>query len=112
MDTSCRIIRWKLEVADSYAGEAVEGFESNVLAEGNATEDRSDGGNLKLVSVNCPSKTGVVQKERGERGESKGRIVIVINLEKAYMDPLFLVGNCEVSISVIVRNSSICSGTD
>ncbi len=113
VDPSCRIIRWQLEVADCYAGEAVECFESNVLAEGNAIEDRPNGGNAKLISVNCPSEAGVMQKERGEWGESsKGDTVIVINLEKVYKDPLFLVGNCEVSISVIVRNSSIGSGTD
>jgi hypothetical protein len=112
VDTSCRIIRWKLEFADRYAGEAVEGFESNVFAEGNAIKDRPNGGNPKLISVNCPSEAGVMQKERGERGESKGDIVIVIDPEKVYKDPLFLVGNCKVSISVIVRNSSICSGTD
>jgi hypothetical protein len=112
VDSSCRIIRRKLEVADSYAGEAVEGFESDVLAEGNAVEDRPKGGNPKLISVNRPSEAGVMQKERGERGESKGGTVIVTNLEKIYKDPLFLVGNCEVSICVIVRNSSISSGTD
>jgi hypothetical protein len=112
VDSSCRIIRWKLEVADRYAGEAVEGFESNVLAEGNAVEDCPNGGNSKLISVNCPSEAGVMQKERGERGESKGVTVIVINPEKVYKDPLFFVGNCEASISVIVRNSSIGSGAD
>lgn len=112
MDSSCRIIRWKLEVADRYAREAVEGFESNVLAEGDAIEDRPNGSNPKLISVNCPGEAGVMQKERGERGESKGEIVIVINIEKVYEDSLFLVGNCEASISVIVRNSNIGSGTD
>jgi hypothetical protein len=112
VDPSCRIIRWKLEIADRYAGEAVEGFESNILAEGDAIEHRPDGGNPKLISVNCPSEAGVVQKECGERGESKDDTLIVINPEKVYKDPLFLVGNCEVSISVIVRNPNIGSGTD
>ena len=74
MDPPCRIIRWKLEVADRYAGEAVEGFESNVLAEGNAIEDRPNGSNPKFVSVNCPREAGVMQKERGERGESKATL--------------------------------------
>ena len=112
MDSSCRIIRWKLEVADRYAGEAVESFESNVLAKGNAIEDRPNGGNPKLISVNCPSEAGIMQKERAERRESNGDTVIIINPEKVYKDPLFLVGNCEVSISMIVGNSSIGSGTD
>jgi hypothetical protein len=112
VDSSCRIIRWKLEVADRYAGEAVEGFESNVLAEGNAIENRPNGGNPKLISVNCPSEARVMQKERGKRGESKGDTVIVINPEKVYKDPLFIVGNCEMSISVIVRNSNIGSCTN
>ena len=112
MDSSCRIIRWKLKVGDRYAGEAVEGFESNVLAEGNAIEDRPNGSNPKLISVDCPCEAGVTQKECGEQGESKGDTVIVINPEKVYNDSLFLVGNCEASISVIVRNSNIGSGTD
>jgi hypothetical protein len=112
MDSSCRIIRWELEVADRYAGEPVKGFESDVLAEGNAIEDRPNGGNSKLISVNCPSEAGVMQKECGKRGEPKGDTVIVINPEKVYKDPLFLVGNCEVRISLIVRNSNIGSGTD
>ena len=112
VDSSRRIIRWELEVTDRYAGEAVEGFESNVLAEGNAIEDRPNGGNLKLIGVNCPSEAGVMQKEHGKRGESKGDTVIVINPEKVYKNPLFLVGNCDMSTSVIVRNSSIGSSTD
>ena len=112
VDSSCRIIRWKLEVADRYAGEAVESFESNVLAKGNAIEDRPNGSNPKLISVNCPSEAGIMQKERAERRESNGDTVIIINPEKVYKDPLFLVGNCEVSISMIVGNSSIGSGTD
>ena len=66
MYSPCRIIRRKLEVADRYAGETVEGFESNVLAEGNAIEDRPNGCNPKLIGVNCPSEAGVMQKERGE----------------------------------------------
>lgn len=70
MDSSCRIIGWKLEAADRYAWKAIEGFKSNVLAEGNAIEDRPNGGNPKLISVNSPSKAGVMQKERGKRGES------------------------------------------
>ncbi len=68
-----------MEVADRYAREAVEGFESNVLAEGNAFEDRPDGGNPKLISVNCPSEARVMQKERSERDESKRDTVIIIN---------------------------------
>jgi len=112
VDSPCRIIRWKLEVADRYAGEAVEGFESNVFAEGNAIKNSPNGGNPKLISVNGPSEAGVMQKVRGEQGESRGDTVNVINPEKVYEDPLFLVGNCEVSVSVIVRNSGIGSGTD
>lgn len=112
MDPYCRIIRWKLEVADRYAGKAVEGFEGNVLAQGNAIEDRPNGSNPKLINVNCSSEAGFMQKERGERGESKGDTVIAINREKVYNDPLFFVGDCDVSISLIVRNSSIGSGTD
>lgn len=112
MDSSRRIIRWKLEVADRYAGEAVESFETNVLAEGNAIEDCPNGGNPKLISVNRPSEAGVMQKERGKRGESKGNAVIIINPFKVDKDSLFLVCNCEVSIRVIVRNSSIGSGTN
>jgi hypothetical protein len=53
-----------------------------------------------------------MQKERGDRGESKGDTAIVINPEKVYNDPLFFVGDCDVSISMIVRNSSTGSGTD
>lgn len=60
VDSSCRIIRRKLEVADRYAGKAVKGFESNVLAEGNAIKDRPNGSNPKLISVNCPSEAGVM----------------------------------------------------
>ena len=60
MDSSCRIIRRELEVADRYAWEAVEGFESNVLAEGNAIEGRPNGGDPKLVGVNCPSEARVM----------------------------------------------------
>ena len=79
VDSSCRIIRWKLEVADRYAREAVESFETNVLAEGNAVEDCPNSGNPKLISVNRPSEAGVMQKKRGERGESKGDTVTIIN---------------------------------
>ena len=42
----------------------------------------------------------------------KAALLIVIKLENVYKNPLFLVGNCEVSISMIVRNSSIWGGTD
>jgi hypothetical protein len=66
MDSACRIIRWKPEVADSYTRETVEGLESNILAEGNTIEDRSKGGNPKFFGVNCPSEAGVMQKECGE----------------------------------------------
>ena len=75
MDSSCRIIGWKLEVADRYAREAVEGLESNVFAERNTIEDRSKGGDPKLIGVNCPSEAGVMQKELGECGEPRGDFV-------------------------------------
>ncbi len=60
VDSSCRIIRWKLEVANRYSREAIESFESDVLAEGNAIEERPKGGHPKLISVNCPSEAGVM----------------------------------------------------
>ena len=85
MDSSCRVIKWKLEVGDRYAGKAVEGLESNVLAEGNAIEDRPKGGNPKLIGMNCPCEAGVMQKERGERRESKCDPVIIINPENSTM---------------------------
>jgi len=66
VDSSCRIVRWKLKVADRHAGEAIEGFEGNVLAKRNAIEDRAEGGNPKPIRVNQPSEARVMQKERGE----------------------------------------------
>jgi hypothetical protein len=66
VDSSCRIVGWKLKVADRHAGEAIEGFESNVLAKGNTIEDRAEGGNPELIRVNQPSEAGIMQKERGE----------------------------------------------
>ena len=69
MDSTCRIVGWKLEVADRYARESVKSFESNVLAEGNTIEDCAKSSNPKFVSVNRPSKAGAMQKERGECGK-------------------------------------------
>jgi hypothetical protein len=97
VNSSRGIIKWKLEVADYYTGEVVESFESNVLAEGNTIEDRPNGSNPKLISMNCPSKIGIMQKKHGERGESRGDIVTVINQEKSEST------RTHCSLSVIVR---------
>lgn len=69
MDSTCRIVGWKLEVADRYARESIKSFESNVLAEGDTIEDCAKSGNPKFVGVNRPSKAGAMQKERGECGK-------------------------------------------
>ena len=78
MDSACRIIKWKLELANCYTRETVEGLESNVFAEGNTIEDRSKGSNPKVFGANCPSEARVMQKERGECGEPRGDTVNVI----------------------------------
>lgn len=83
MDSACRIIRWKLEIADCYTGETVEGLESNVLAEGNTIKDRSKGGNPKIFGVYCPGKARVMQKERGKCGEPRVRYCECYHLENA-----------------------------
>ena len=60
MDSTCRIVGWKLEVADRYARETIKSFESNVLAKRNSMKDRTERGNPKLVGVDRPSKAGVM----------------------------------------------------
>ena len=81
MDSTCRIIGWKLEVADRYAWEAIKSFESNILAERNAVKDGTKRGNPKLVGVDRPSKAGVMQKERGECSEPP-KILSVLSSKK------------------------------
>jgi len=56
MDSSCGVIRRKLEVADRYARETTESLESDILAEGNAVEDGAESSNTKLIGANCPSE--------------------------------------------------------
>jgi hypothetical protein len=81
VDSACRIVGWKLEVADSYARKAIESLEIHVLAEGNAIKNRAETGNSKLVGVNRPREAGAVQEERGKLGEPEGNAVSVISQE-------------------------------
>lgn len=98
MDSACRIVGWKLEIADRYAREAIESFKIDVLAERNAIKDCPKSGNSKLVGVNRPSEAGAMQKERGELGEPPGNAVRVISQE--------LCTRTYCPTSVIVRRAS------
>jgi hypothetical protein len=79
VDSTCRIVIWKLEVANHYARKAIESFEIDVLAEGDTIKICTKSGNSKLVGVNCPSEAGAMQKECGELGEPPGNAVSVIS---------------------------------
>ena len=60
MDSTCRIVGWKLEVADRYARETIKSFESNVLAERNTIKNCTKRDNSKLVGVDRPSEARVM----------------------------------------------------
>ena len=79
MDSTCRIVIRKLEVADRYTRKAIESFEIDVLAEGNTIKNCTESGNSKLVGMNRPSEAGAMQKECGELGEPPGNAVSVIS---------------------------------
>lgn len=96
---ACRIVGWKLEVADRYARKAIESFEIDVLAEGNAIKDCAKSSNSKVVGVNRPIEAGAMQKERGKLGEPPGNIVSVISQE--------LCTRTYCSSSVIVRRAFV-----
>jgi len=81
VDSACRIVGWKLEVADRYARKAIESFEIDVLAEGNTIKDCAKSGNSKLVGVNRPREAGAMQEEHGKLGEPPGNAVSVISQE-------------------------------
>jgi hypothetical protein len=113
VDSTCRIVIWKLEVADHYARKAIESFEIDVLAEGNTTKNCTKSSNSKLVGVNCPIEARAMQKERGKLGEPPGNAVSVIYLPgTVYPNLLSIVGNREAGIRVVVRDSNIGGSTD
>jgi hypothetical protein len=81
VDSSCRIIRRELEVADSYTRKAIEGLQSDVLAERNTIENCAKRSNPKFVGMNRPSEVRIMQKGRGECDEPPDKDVSIITQE-------------------------------
>lgn len=83
MYTSCEIISLESEVAHRDAWQGIEGVEGDILAEGDAIENRTKRCDPKLVGVNGPGKAGIMQEERGESGEPP-RMKISVVVQQAF----------------------------
>ena len=70
VNTASRVIRWKLEVADGDAGEAIERLERYDFGQRHVVEDRPKCRETKLRCGDRPIKAGVVQEESGELSEA------------------------------------------
>ena len=70
VNTSCRIVRWQLEVVNGDSRNSIECLKCYDFGERDVVEDCSEGRHPKFGSRYRPIKTGIVQQKGGKFGEA------------------------------------------
>ena len=94
MNTTSRVIRRQLEVANRDTREVFERLERDVLAELHAVEDRAERSNTQRVRRDRPRELLIVEQERRKLGE------------------LVVVSDPESGAGLVVRDTVVGSGAD
>ena len=68
--SSCRIVRWQLEVVNGDSRNSIECLKCYDFGERDVVEDCSEGRHPKFGSRYRPIKTGIVQQKGGKFGEA------------------------------------------